>query len=263
MTTSKSSTVPSAVAVPSTGLLPPPTARTSQRPRGRETAFLPTVPGLSARTAPATVAADGENLVVSSWILGAVQVVDPTTGDVLVDRTDFAVPLNAIAFRGDLAVAELGTGSVILADRGDPAQKTAAATGLAIPSGLAALGDDLWVADTALGTVLQIVDDGSVVTPPTVVASGLAGPEGLAALPDGDLLVVEAAAGRLSRIDGTTGDVTVVADDLGLGAPPPPMVPPTWLFNGVAVGTRGRVYVTGDVANVVYTLRGDSWGSAD
>lgn len=70
------------------------------------------------------------------------------------------------------------------------------------------------------------------------LASGLAGPEGLAVLAGGDLSVVEAGAGRVSRIDTLSGAVTTGAEELGRGAPPP-LVPPSWLFKGIAVGVRG------------------------
>ena len=187
--------------------------------------------------------------------LNAVQVFDPETSGVLLSIPDFVVPLNAIRYQGDLVVSELGTGSVVRADGSDPSVRTILATGLAVPTGLAADGDDLWVADLVFGTVSKIADASGAIAPPTVVAVGLAGPEGLAILPGGDLLVVEAGAGRVSRIDPFSGSVTPVAENLGLGAPPPPLAPPTWLFSGVAVGVRGDVYVTGDVDNVVYKIR--------
>ncbi len=224
---------------------------------GREIEFFGTVPQLSELTAPSTVSADGANLILSSWILNAVQVFDPESDQVLLNVPDFAAPLNAIRFQGDLVVAELGTGAVVRADGTDPSIRTTLASGLAVPSGLAATAEDLWVADLIFGTVLHVVDGSGVITPPTVVASGLASPEGLAVLLDGDLLVVEAGAGRVSRIDPFSGTVTPVAENLALGAPPPPLVPPTWLFNGVAVGSRGAAYVTGDVDNVVYKIRLD------
>jgi hypothetical protein len=71
---------------------------------------------------------------------------------------------------------------------------------------------------------------------------------------DGSLLVVESGAGRLSRIDLNSGKVTPIVEGLELGAPGPPTMPPTWGFNGVAVGPSGTIYITGDKANVVYHL---------
>ena len=195
-----------------------------------------------------TVARLGEDLLVSAWFDGSVAVRDGETLHLIGDPDFFATPLNAIAFQGDIAVAELGTGSVVRSDH------TPIATGLAVPTGLAATETDLWVADWLLGSVFQIVDGGTPV-PPTPVAAGLSFPEGLAVNTDGSLLVVESGAGRLSRIDPATGAVTTVAEGLELGAPAPPNAPPTWIFNGVAVGPSGHIYVTGDRANVLYRFK--------
>jgi len=195
-----------------------------------------------------TVAPYGEDLVVSAWFNSSVEIRDGETLHLIDGPIPFALPLNAIAFQGDIAVAELGTGSVVSGDG------TPIATGFPVPTGLAAIEDDLWVADWALGTVFQIVDEGLPITP-TPLASGLVLPEGLAVNTDGTLLVVEAGAGRLSSIDPATGVVTMVAEGLDLGSPGPPGYPPTWTFNGVAVGPSGNIFVTGDAANVLYRFK--------
>ena len=208
----------------------------------------------SALTAPHTVAADGEDLLLTSWLFNNVQVFDPVSGEIKLDLRDFALPLNAIRFGEDLVVAELLTGSVVRASGTDPSQRTILA-GLVVPSGLAAQGDNLWAADWATGQLLQLVQAGQVLDQPRLVAAGLVQPEGLAVLPGGDLVIVESGAGRVTRIDAETGEASSVADGLGLGAPAPPLVPPTWLFNGITVGLRGALYVTGDTDNVVYKLR--------
>jgi glucose/arabinose dehydrogenase len=88
-----------------------------------------------------------------------------------------------------------------------------------------------------------------------VVATNLQGPEGLAVAAEGVLYVVEAGAGRLSRVDVATGEVSRVADSLALGAPGTPGTPPTWVFNGVAIGLSGAIYVTGDIENIVYRVK--------
>lgn len=195
-----------------------------------------------------TIAPYGDDLLVSGFFDNSVAVHDGETLQLIGTPDFFNVPLNAIAFQGDIAVAELGTGSVV---RGD---HTPIAAGLAIPTGLAATETDLWVADWLLGMVFQIVAGGTPI-PPTPVAAGLAYPEGLAVNTDGSLLVVESGAGRLSRIDPATGVVTTVAEGLALGAPASPNAPPTWIFNGVAVGPSGHIYVTGGVDNVLYRFK--------
>lgn len=124
-----------------------------------------------------------------------------------------------------------------------------------VPAGLAASGDTLWVADLATGIVWQVGFDGKSPLPPVPVAFDLMMPEGLALDLDGSLLVVEAGAGRLSRIDLTTGVVSVLADGLELGALAiPGGTPPTFQFIGVTVGPSGAIYFTGDVTNVLYRI---------
>jgi sugar lactone lactonase YvrE len=213
---------------------------------------------ISIREAPMfgafTVAPDGDNLVLTGWFANAVAVWNPETQEVSEYYEDFAVPLNAIRFQGDLVVAELGTASVVRASAEDPSQRVTLAEGLGVPAGLAATDDDLWVADWAAGLVLQIVAGGEPLAEPVPVATGLLFPEGLAVAPDGSPLVVETGAGRLLRIDTATGEVSAVAEGLELGAPGVEGYPPTWMFNGVAVSPSGAIYVTGDVGNVLLRL---------
>ena len=201
---------------------------------------------------PWTVAVDDGNVIVTSWMSNAVQIWDPTSEMAVETHTDFAVPLNAIRFRGDLVAAELGTGSVVA--KSGAGTKSVIAEGLFVPAGLAATDDDLWVADWATGIVWKIVADGVRLLPPQFLAGDLSFPEGMAVDRDGTLLVVEAGTGRLLRIDPVTGAATTVADGLGLGAQGSSAAPPTWAMSSVAVGRNGVIFVTGDRADVVYRL---------
>jgi sugar lactone lactonase YvrE len=203
-------------------------------------------------TTPMTVSADGDHLVVSSVLGSAVQVWDPQTDQVL-EHYPVPVPLNAIRFQDDIVVAALGLGGVVWAsDHGMilPMDRV----NVFLPAGLATDGEVLWVADWATGIVWRIGFAGKAPQAPVPVAFGLANPEGLALDVDGSLLVVESGARRLSRVDPTTGERSVVVEGLELGSVGPPYVQPTYFFNGVAVGPSGAIYITGDVANVLYRI---------
>jgi len=217
--------------------------------------------GFPGITTPATVSADGNNLVLTGLVYGFnVQVWNPDTQQVSVhiDYPTHIVPVNAIRFQGDLIVAELNTltlsGRVMQVDVTDPSNPVSRripTSFLAVPMGLAATEDDLWVADWYFGSVMQIVADGVPLNPANVLTTSLVYPEGLALDTDGTLLVVETGTKKLLRIDPETRQITTVAQDLPLVQQGPPDFD-FWMFNGVAVGpTSGAIYVTGDSTNVL------------
>jgi sugar lactone lactonase YvrE len=200
-------------------------------------------------TEPWTVAIDGENALITSWMSNLVQIWDVANGVEVASWPDFAAPVNAIAFGDDLVVAELGTGSVV---RQTPdGERTTIAEGLMVPSGLAATEDDLWVTDWASGTVWQIVTDGE--TTMTELATGMVTPEGIAVEDDGSLLVMESGLGRLTRVL-PTGATETVVEGLPVGSLAHPDTPPAWAFNDVTVGPSGTIYVTSDEPGVVWRL---------
>lgn len=202
---------------------------------------------------PWTVAPDGGNVIVTSWMSNAVQVWDPAANEQVALFGDFALPMNAIRFQGDLVVAELITGSVSRRTGSGPPSPIA--TGLVVPTGLAATNDDLWVADWATGIVWKIVADGAILPSKQLTAGGFVFPEGMAVDTDGSLLVVEAGADRLTRVDPATGLKTTVVDSLALGVELSAGAPPAVPLSSVAVGRNGTSFVTGDAANVVYRIR--------
>ena len=208
---------------------------------------------------PSTVSADGEKVLLTTTLpTGVVQGWDPKTGTSTENHGDFAVPVNALRFRGDLVVADLGTqpgaarvvrvwagGTTVLAD---------ASSGLALPVGLAATDESLFVSDWATGVVWQLASGGSLLATPKPVASGLLGPKGMAVDRDGSLLVVEGNAGRLTRVDPATGDAVVVAAGLALGLPGFGVLPPYGVVGTPSVSASGAIFVPGEIGNVVYRL---------
>ncbi len=207
-------------------------------------------------TSPMTVSTDGDKLIVSSWVYDIVQVWDPVENKLVKEYLDFAVPTNAIRFQGDLIVAELGMeeGAARLVKVNDTDRATLA-SGFAVPVGMAATENDLWVSDWYLGMVMQVVKDGEVLAEPMPIATDLSFPEGLAVDLDGNLLVVETGTGSLLKINLETGDISTIADDLEVGTETIPGMTPNYIFNGVAVSPSGSIYVTGDRLNVLYRIQ--------
>lgn len=208
-----------------------------------------------------SVAAAGDDLVLTNFFpagMGRVQRWSPDTGLVAANLMDFPVPVNAVGFGDDLVVADLGmgegqarvvrvgeSGTTVLADVTDQ---------ILVPLGLAAAHGNLWVGDWATGMIWQLIADGQELASPRPIAQGLSGPEGLAVDAGGSLLVVEAGAGRVSRVSPTSGAVTPLVGGLALGLPGYGTLPPFGTINGIDVGPSGAIYVAGDAGLVVYKL---------
>ena len=203
---------------------------------------------------PHTVSVDGNSLIISSWLSNAIAVFDVQQNRV-VRNIDGNIPLNAIAFDGNIVVSEMKTQSVVsVAPNGE--RKTLA-SGIAIPTGLAAKGKDLWAADWSKGEIVKVVANGEVLAQPTVVAKGLSQPEGMAIAPDGSILVVESGAGRLLSINSKSGKSTVLAENLETGMKPGKPEAPTKFFSGVAVGADGSIYVSSDEGRKIVRIKGN------
>ena len=203
---------------------------------------------------PNTVALDGDNLLLSGWFGNGVVVWNPQTEKVVEEYYDFAMPLNAVRFGGDLVVAELGSGSVVRASGADFSQRTTLIKDLGVPAGLATNGQELWVGDRASGSSWQLAAGGALLPEPKLAASGLDRPEGMAAAGDGRLLVAEAGTGRLLAIDPASGVMSTVAEGLGFSPGAPAGGPPSFVMNSMAVDGAGVIYVTGDRAGVLYRI---------
>jgi sugar lactone lactonase YvrE len=182
---------------------------------------------------PNTVAVDGENLVLTGYFSNFVQVMNTATGDIVSDDRDVETPTNAIPHDGDIAVAQAGAGNVVrLSDR------SVIIDGLELPTGLAADGTTLYVADWATGTIWSAGPGGA-----TEVAFGLNHPEGLAVTDDGTLLVAEEGIDQVTAIDLATGDRRAAAE-VELGDHYTPGLIDYGMFTGIALDGNGGFWVT-------------------
>jgi sugar lactone lactonase YvrE len=192
----------------------------------------------------ATVAADGDNLIISSGFSNSVQIIDPATGAIVLDIRTLAGPTNAIRHGDALVASQLLAGNVVNAETAE-----VLADSLAVPLGLASDGETLYVGDWATGIVWAVADTGT-----TMLATGLAFPEGMAV--DGDrLLVVETGLKQVTAIDLATGDTSAAIVGLDYSDRIPEAFFPYGLMSGVEVGPDRSIYVSDDGVNKVYEFR--------
>ena len=197
------------------------------------------------------VSADGENLVLVSWVDNDVRVWDPVNKQRLWQKVGLAAPVAAVRFGGDIVVAEHGRKSVVGYDaNGD--ETTVYASGLGAPTGLVVDGDDLFVSDRATGQILQIAAAGAVLTKPKVVIAGLTTPEGFVKL-ESAFAVVEADLGQVI-IAGADDSKRVVANIPPGAQAASAQQPPSQVFNGITADETGTLFVAGESNRVLYKI---------
>ncbi len=163
----------------------------------------------------------------------------------------------AVSEKGAVVFAEYGTGKVHVADG---AELREIATDLNKPMGVAVIGETVYVAEAGAGRITMLHQGQGTST----IVEGLGQPEGLCAH-DGKLYAVDTASKTLIAIDPASGDVTTIASDLPVGAPPGitpkflgpigDMSGPMVNFAGIAAGADGKLYLSGDGEGSVLAVR--------
>jgi streptogramin lyase len=202
---------------------------------------------------PFAVGLSSRQLALSSWFTGTVQLVDRATRKTQTMIHGLKAPFDAIPMEdGSVLVAEIATGSVSRLSGAEFKDRKLVADGLGGPVQMVLARDGALYVTEAAGKLTRInLADGSK----TTVAEGLALPEGLAQTPWGSFIVAESAARRLTEIDPATGAKRVVAQNLQIGLPAGPGMPPPYVVTGVAVGADGAVYFSADRDNAIYRVR--------
>jgi sugar lactone lactonase YvrE len=158
---------------------------------------------------------------------------------------------------GAVVFAEYGTGAVHLSDGGEIRK---IASGLSKPMGVAVQGDTIFVAEAGSGRISMIRNGSSA----EALVTGLGRPEGLC-VSNGMLYAVDTTAKTLFAIDPASGDVTAIVSGLPVGAPagitPKFLGPigdmsgPMVNFAGIAAGSDGTLYLSGDGEGSVIAVR--------
>jgi sugar lactone lactonase YvrE len=203
---------------------------------------------------PNSARASDKTVLLSSWFTGTVQVIDRATLKTREMLHNFKAPHDAVELPdGSLLVAELGSGALVQVSGEHGKNRTPVVSGLQGPAGIALTTDGatayvteaagrLWAVNTRDWSKRQ-------------VAEGLKLPEGVAVAPNGRVIVAEVGAKRIVEIDPATGALNVAADNLPIGRPGLPGLPPTNVFTGVATGADGEIYFTSDLNQGLYRIR--------
>jgi streptogramin lyase len=203
---------------------------------------------------PFGVGLSASTIALSSWFTGSVQLVDRKSFKTTAVLHGLKAPVDAIPMPdGSLVYAELATGSVTRASGPKFENRQLVASGLGGPVQMVLGRDGALYLTEAAGKLTRIPLDASA--PLRVVADGLALPEGLAQTPWGSFIVAESAARRLVEIDPVNGARRTVAENLPIGLPGGPGMPPPYVPTGVAVGADGSIYFSADRNNALYRIR--------
>ncbi|MEL6860322.1 MAG: hypothetical protein AAGL11_00670 [Pseudomonadota bacterium] len=219
------------------------------RETGEEIATQRNIVGMGEQGGSLNLSADGEVLILTSWFDGDARIWDPAAEQRLAHYPNLAGPVAAVRYAGGLAISEHLKGSVTLYGDADPVEL---ADELPAPSGLFVGGDALYVSDRELGQILLVARDGAALETPEIVADGLEAPEGFLVTENG-LVVVEAEASRVVAID-PDGNRRVIAE-FPAGSPGNPGLPPSQIFNGVAMDADGNLFVSGEADRVLYRIK--------
>src|ERR1700681_504122 len=201
---------------------------------------------------PMSATANGNEVILSSWFTGTVQIIDRKTGKTREMMHDFKAPHDAIRLDdGSILVNELGSKSLIRASGEHGKDRTVLSGGLEGPVGLVGGSKgDVYVTEAFAGQVSKIETNGVRV----VIAKDLKMPEGIALAPDGKLVVAEVGAKRIVELDPQTGKLSEIAGNLPIGLVGAPGGLPTNIPTGVGVGATGTIYFSSDIENAIYKI---------
>ncbi|MBW8903135.1 MAG: SMP-30/gluconolactonase/LRE family protein [Bradyrhizobium sp.] len=201
---------------------------------------------------PMSATANADEVILSSWFTGTVQVIDRKTGATREMMHDFKAPHDAIRLAdGSILVNELGTKSLVRVSGEHGKDRNVVIATLEGPVGLAGgPSGEVYVTEAFAGLVSKVDGTGQK----TVVAKDLKMPEGIARASDGKLIVAEVGAKRIVEIDPQNGNVREIAGNLPIGLAGAPGGLPTNIPTGVGVGSSGTIYFSSDLENAIYKI---------
>lgn len=215
---------------------------------GEETEVQRNVLGMGKMGGALNLSADGDNLILVSWLDGDIRVWDPIEMEVVERHTGLMGPVAAVRYAGKIIATEHGGSRIISLDDSGTTELVSIDT----PTGLAAANGDLYVTSRAEGTIYKIGSDNKLLTTAEIVVEGLTDPEGLTIVGD-EFIVVQGSDGKIiaATLDGSKTQLATISS----GSPAASSAqPPSMIFNGIAALPDGTLYATGETNRVLYKL---------
>jgi sugar lactone lactonase YvrE len=215
---------------------------------GEQTSVQRNVLGMGKMGGAVNVSADGNNLILVSWIDNDVRVWDPVAEEVVERYTGLSAPVDAVRFGGKIIVTEHGSNQVTALDESG----SMPLFNFTAPSGLAVDGDDLYLTDREGGSIYRIGAGNAILQKPDLITKGLDSPEGIV-ITDSGFAVVEADSGHIVSIN-ALGEKKLLAT-IPSGSPASTEAqPPSMIFNGITMDEDGVIYVTGETSRMLYKI---------
>ena len=218
------------------------------RMTGEEVVTQRNIVGIGALGGSINLSVDSDKLILTSWFDGDVRVWDPANEQRVAHYANLAGPVAVVRYSEGLAISEHLKGGVFLHGEGDPQPLV---TGLTAPTGLYVKEGALYVSDRDSGEIMVIARDGVALETPETVVSGLKAPEGFLVSDDG-IVVIEAEAARVTFID--PDGTRMALAEIPAGSPGAPGLPPSQIFNGIAMDADGNLFISGEADRVLYRI---------
>jgi sugar lactone lactonase YvrE len=216
---------------------------------GKETEVQRNVLGMGKMGGALNLSADGDKLILVSWVDGDIRVWDPVAKEVVERHTGLAGPVAALRYADKIIATEHGGNRIISLDDSGRTELMSVDT----PTGLAKANGDLYVTSRAEGAIYKIGSGNKLLPKAELVVEGLINPEGLTIVGN-ELIVVQGSDGAIIAAT-TDGSKTQLAT-ISSGSPAAsPAQPPSMIFNGIAALPDGTLYATGETNRVLYKLR--------
>jgi sugar lactone lactonase YvrE len=201
---------------------------------------------------PVAVNLSNDLLLATSFSTGTLHLIDRLDNTTIAMVHGLNAPSDAVELDdGSIVVSEMGSGSLIHLSGDELKIKRTLTTDLFGPVQMIR-GQDGQIYLTEVAGFLTRVDPKSGEI--TRLAKDLKMPEGLAQASDGSFIIAETGVRRLIKLDATNGEQTVLADNLPIGFPPGPGMPPSGIPTGVEIADDGTLYFTSDVDNGLYKI---------